>query len=154
MTMKPRITLFVGAALLAGGLCAAETEWIHDDAIGLSKTSVFDDPVPPVFAYSDLKPKKSGVLPRYWDEAPPQIPHQIDKLLPIRAKLNKCMECHDAPDEIGHKVKGEPTPMPESHYVKDGKDMTMANSRHFCNLCHVPQAGVDTLVGNTYGQGQ
>ena len=149
--MKPRIALFVAAALLAGGLCAAETEWVSDDAIGLSKTSVFDDPAPPEFAYSDLKPKKSGVLPRYWEEAPPQIPHQIDKLLPIRAKLNKCLDCHDSPDEIGKKVKGEPTPMPVSHYVKGGDEMKMANSRYFCSLCHVPQAGVDLLVGNDYG---
>lgn len=148
--MKPRIALFVAAAFLAGGLYAAETQWVRDDTIGLSKTSVFDDPAPPEFAYSTVSPKKSGVLPRFWEEAPPQIPHQVDKLLPISAKQNKCLGCHDVPDEIGKKEEGEPTPMPESHYVKDGKDMTMSGGRHFCTLCHVPQAGVDALVGNTY----
>ncbi len=148
--MKPRIALFVAAALLAGGLYAAEAEWVRDDAIGLSKTSVFDDPAPPEFAYSDLKPKQSGVLPRFWEDAPPQIPHQIDKLLPIRAKLNKCLDCHDVPEDIGKKVKGEPTPMPASHYIKDDGELVMAKGRYFCSLCHVPQAGVEALVGNTY----
>ena len=148
--MKPRIALFVAAALLAGGLYAAETVWVRDDAIGLSKTSVFDDPAPPEFAYSDLIPKKSGVLPRFWEEAPPQIPHQIDKLLPIRAKLNKCLDCHDVPEDIGKKVQGEPTPMPASHYVKEDDELVMAKGRYFCSLCHVPQAGVEALVRNTY----
>jgi hypothetical protein len=113
---QDRIRCGAVATLLGGGL-QADPVALMDDAIGLSKTSVFDDPAPPEFAYSTLDPKKSGVLPRFWDEAPPQIPHRLDKFLPVNAKTNKCLECHDDPDKIGKKVKGKPTPMPETHYV-------------------------------------
>lgn len=147
--MKLRIALFAAAALLGTGL-HADTELLRDDAIGLSKTSVFEDPAPPEFAYSLLNPKQSGVLPRAFEDAPPQIPHRLDKYLPVTAKLNKCLDCHDEPEEIGKKVKGEPTPMPVSHYRNHGKDLGMANGRYFCALCHVPQADVNVLVGNTF----
>lgn len=149
--MKLKIA-FIAALTLAAGWLQADS--LPDESLGLSKTSVFEDPTPPEFAYSDLPPKKSGVLPRFWEDAPPQIPHKVDKLIPITAKLNKCLECHDEPDDIGDKVKGEPTPMPESHYVKDGKDLAMSGRRHFCTLCHVPQAGVGVLVDNTFGAGK
>ena len=147
--MKLRIALFAAAALLGTGL-HADTESLRDDTIGLSKTSVFEDPAPPEFAYSSLSPKQSGVLPRAFEDAPPQIPHRLYKYLPITAKLNKCLECHDVPEEIGKKVKGEPTPTPVSHYDKHGNELSMANRRHFCTLCHVPQAEVNALVGNTF----
>lgn len=146
--MKYKIALFATLALLVGGL-HADNGGLSDDAIGLSKTSVFDDPVPPEFAYSTLNPKESGVLPRAYEDAPPQIPHRVDKFLPITVKLNKCLECHDDPDAIGHKKKGKPTAMPESHYVKAGEP-EMAKGRHFCSLCHVPQAEVKILVGNDF----
>jgi nitrate reductase cytochrome c-type subunit len=47
------------------------------------------------------------------------------------------------PEEIGKKVKGS---LPVSHYGKHGNELSMANRRHFCTLCHVPQADVNTLV--------
>lgn len=146
--MKYRIAIFATLALAAGWLHA---DGLRDDEMGLSKTSVYDDPAPPEFAYSTLDPKQSGVLPRFWDEAPPQIPHRVDKFLPIHAKLNKCVECHDDPDAMGKKVKGKPTAMPETHYLKQGGELVMSSKRYVCTLCHVPQAGVEALVGNTYG---
>ncbi|PIV88285.1 MAG: cytochrome C [Hydrogenophilales bacterium CG17_big_fil_post_rev_8_21_14_2_50_63_12] len=152
--MKRKIALFVIAAAFPFGAPQADPLTLLDDAIGLSKTSVFDDPAPAEFAYSTLDPKKSGVLPRAYEDAPPQIPHRVDKFFPITVKLNKCMECHDDPDAIGHKKQGKPTAMPESHYVQGGGEPKMANGRHFCSLCHVPQAGVDVLVGNNFDAGR
>ncbi len=151
--MKLKIALFaIATVFLCGGL-QADSMVLSDDAIGLSKTSVFDDPAPAEFAYSTLDPKQSGVLPRAYEDAPPQIPHRLDKFLPITAKLNKCVGCHDDPDSIGKKVKGEPTAMPESHYIKINNERVMANRRYVCTLCHVPQAGVEALVGNTFRDG-
>jgi cytochrome c-type protein NapB len=149
--MKLKIALVAAVAALLGGSLQADPVALMDDVIGLSKTSVFDDPVPPEFAYSTLDPKKSGVLPRFWDEAPPQVPHRLDKFLPVNAKANKCLQCHDDPEVIGKKVKGKPTPMSESHYAKSEDDaLVVSNKRYVCTLCHVPQADVEVLVGNTF----
>lgn len=148
--MKFKTALFAAFTVLLGAGLQAEPVVLMDDAIGLSKTSVFDDPAPPEFAYSPLDPKKSGVLPRFWADAPPQIPHRVDKFLPVNAEVNKCLGCHEDPESIGKKDKGAPTPMPESHYVKEADKFVTANRRYVCTLCHVPQAQVSALVDNTF----
>jgi cytochrome c-type protein NapB len=151
IAMKFKIAFVAAVATLLGGGLQADPVALMDDAIGLSKTSVFDDPAPPEVAYSSLDPKQSGILPRFWEDAPPQVPHRLDKFLPITAKANKCLECHEEPEKIGKKAKGKPTPMPESHYVKSADDeLTVANRRYVCTLCHAPQAEVGTLVGNSF----
>jgi nitrate reductase (cytochrome), electron transfer subunit len=140
-------TLAVLAAFAALSAGAAE---VRDDAIGLSKTSVFDVPSPDAFAYSDKAPNKSGVLPRAYEDAPPQVPHSIVEFLPIKADENSCLGCHDKPALMGKKIKGLATAMPESHYTRvDGK-WQRNNNRYVCTLCHVPQADVKDLVGNTF----
>lgn len=150
--MKLKIAaLLCGALGLAYGLSNADPAMILDDSLGLSPVSVFEVPVPQVFEYPTVEPKEAGVLPRYWDDAPPQVPHRIDKYLPVNAKANKCLDCHEEPDRIGEKVKGKPTPMSETHYVKSDKgDLSVSNKRYVCTLCHSPQAEVNTLVENTF----
>jgi cytochrome c-type protein NapB len=148
--MKLKLALFAAAALTTVGMLNADQVEIIDDSLGLSRVSVFDVPVPDAFDYPSTDPKESGVLPRYWDDAPPQVPHRIDKFLPVNAKANKCLDCHEEPDKIGQKVKGKPTPMSQSHYDKDGEQLVVANKRYVCTLCHAPQADVKTLVDNTF----
>ena len=153
--MKSKIALFAGLGLLAYGLATgmttADSLEIDDDSMGLSPVSVLEVPVPAAFEHSMLDPKVSGVLERYWEDAPPQVPHRLDKYLPVNAKANKCLECHEEPEKIGKKVKGKPTPMSESHYLKsEAGEFTVSNKRYVCTLCHAPQADVGTLVGNTY----
>lgn len=148
--MKLKIALFCGLLGLAYGLSNADPVTILDDSLGLSQVSVFEVPVPAVFEYRSMDPKESGVLPRYWDDAPPQVPHRIDKYLPVNAKANKCVDCHDVPDKIGKKVKGKPTPMSETHYLKTGDELAVSNKRYVCTLCHAPQAEVNALVENTF----
>jgi cytochrome c-type protein NapB len=148
--MKLKIALFAAAALAAFGLSNADPVVIIDDSLGLSPVSVYDVPVPQAFSYPSTDPKESGVLPRYWEDAPPQVPHRIDKFLPVNAKMNKCLECHEEPEKIGKKVKGKPTPMSETHYVKEDDELVVANKRYVCTLCHSPQADVTTLVENTF----
>lgn len=147
--MKHKIALIAGLA--AAGLALAGQDVVIDDKLGLSPVSVFDTPAPAVFEHRTQPPKESGVLPRYWEGAPPQTPHHMEKFLPINAKANKCLECHDDPEKIGKKVKGKPTPMSETHYNKVNDELVTSSKRYVCTLCHAPQAEVNTLVGNTFG---
>ena len=144
--------LLIGAVGLSCGALQAAEVTLVDDQMGLSKSSVFDDPSPEVFQYpqgfdsAPMAPAYSG--------APPQIPHNIDDYLPISAKKNMCTNCHEKPARIGtKKIRHIPTPMPESHYVKAGDgSLKRADSRHVCVHCHTPQAEVKELIGNTFNQ--
>ena len=148
--MKLKLFMLAALSTLALGCSTVGEVAILDDSLGLSPVSEFATPAPSAFEYRDLDPKVSGILPRAWDDAPPQIPHRADKFLPVNAKLNKCLECHDDPGMIGRKVKGKPTPMSETHYLKTGGDYAVSNKRYVCTLCHAPQAEVTVLMGNTF----
>jgi nitrate reductase (cytochrome), electron transfer subunit len=123
---------------------------VSDNDLGLSKTSVFDDPSPSVFEYPKTEPSAATALPRAWNSAPPQVPHKIDIFVPITTNKNMCVTCHDKPGMMGKKVKGIATAMPESHYNKVEERWVRANARFNCTQCHVPQAGVSDLVNNTF----
>jgi cytochrome c-type protein NapB len=146
--------LVAGAMTMTYGVLQAEGITLVDDQMGLSKTSVYDNPSPEVFQYPQTSPFEAKPLPRSYIGAPPQIPHDIEDFVPITAKKNMCSSCHDKPAMMGKKdLTGIPTPMPQSHYVKaaDGK-LTRSNARYVCTQCHVPQAEVKDLVGNTFTQ--
>jgi cytochrome c-type protein NapB len=134
-----------------GALQAAEMTQI-DSQMGLSKTSVYEDPTPDVFQYPQADPGESQTLPRAYSGAPPQIPHSIADFVPITAQQNACNGCHNKPARIGKNVaKGTPPPMPESHYHKaDTGKLEFSDSRYICVQCHTPQANVKDLVGNTF----
>lgn len=146
--------LMTGAVAATYGALQAADITLVDDQMGLSKTSVFDDPSPAVFEYPQTEPHAAKPIATAWEGAPPQIPHNIDDFVPINAQKNMCTGCHDKPALVGKKkVQGIPTPMPESHYVKadDGK-LTRSGARYVCTQCHAPQADVGDLIGNTFGQ--
>ncbi len=146
-----KLALLSSALLLATGVAfaAGAGKAVSDSEIGLSKTSVNDVPVPDVFAYREADPTSSGVLPRAYDGAPPQVPHSIADFVPIKPDSNMCQACHMQPDNIGKKTKGEPTPLPISHYEPD-KAGVMDAARYNCTQCHTPQAEVKPLVNNTF----
>ena len=148
--MKPTTIAGLTLALaLVGGVTNA-AEGTPDSQMGLSKTSVYDDPSPATFTYRDADPGRSGTLPRAWPDAPPQVPHKMDLFLPLTMERNQCVICHDKPVMIGKKIKGIPTPMSASHYnVVDGKKVR-SNARYICTQCHAPQAEVKNLVGSTF----
>ncbi len=152
---KIMMTMLVAGSIGLGfGGLQAEGMVQVDDQMGLSKTSVFDDPSPAAFDYPQTEPNEAKPMPRAYSGAPPQIPHNIDDFLPINAQKNKCNTCHDKPAKIGKKkTKGLPTPMPESHYNKaDNGSLTFSDTRYICVQCHTPQADVKDLVGNTFTQ--
>jgi len=140
-------TVFTPLLLLAEG--------IPDSQLGLNKLPLKDVSTPSSFSYSDKFPGSSDVLPRSYPGAPPQIPHNIESFLPVSKDNNMCKGCHDSPDNIGKpRVKGTPTPIPESHYtdLRFGKEKgkQIIGARMVCTQCHVPQATVAPLVENTF----
>jgi cytochrome c-type protein NapB len=80
------------------------------------------------------------------------ISHGIAEFLPITRSSNLCLDCHGVP---GPKKKGEPTPVPASHFVDfrkapGKKGEKVAGARWICTACHVPQTDAKPLVGTTY----
>lgn len=146
--------LAAGLASMAYGALQAGEVGLSDDQMGLSQTSVFDDPSPEAFQYPQTEPSASRGLGRAYPGAPPQVPHKVENFMPIRAGKNMCIVCHDKPELIGKaRNPGNPTPMPVSHYAKlDDGSLRRSDARHVCVQCHAPQAEVKELVGNTFAQ--
>jgi len=130
-------------------------ESVADSQLGLNKQPLKEMTSPSGFTYSDKFPGSSEVLPRSYQGAPPQIPHNIEAFLPVSKDNNMCKGCHDTPDNIGKpRVKGMPTPIPESHYIDVRHDKKKGDqvigARTVCTQCHVPQAQVQPLVENSF----
>lgn len=147
-------TILLGAALLALltslPAAAVSDQSIPDDALGLSKTSVFDVPEPTVVNYKGGDPGTNKRLARSYNTAPPMIPHTTKDMVPIKQDFNLCKDCHVQPDLIGQKLTaGMPIPAPASHYV-DVKKGDLHMGRWNCTQCHRPQANVDVLVKSTF----
>lgn len=130
---------------------AVQDQAIPDDALGLSKTSVYDVPDEPAMAdYGGGDPGSNKLIARSYNTAPPMIPHTVKDMLPITRETNLCKDCHVLPDLIGHKLApGMPIPSPASHYV-DVKKGVLYMGRWNCVQCHRPQAKVDLLVKSTF----
>jgi cytochrome c-type protein NapB len=109
--------------------------------------------------YPDVEAGESQLLERSFPDAPPQISHTVEDMLPITLDDNECIECHH-PDNVAGK---EDSPLPKSHFsravmgaggkgesmvwvVKGYEDATdVAGSRYNCSMCHTPLAtNVDT----------
>ena len=152
--MNVRRLFLATSVALAAVAWAVTGKAVDDSSLGLSKTSVFDDPTPVAPVY-DAPPPGAPVTapPRYFPGAPPVIPHSIDGLVPITAQSNTCLGCHDKPDLLGKNVKGAPTPMTASHYsdlwTKDKPAQRVSGARYNCNQCHAPQSDAKPLVKNT-----
>lgn len=139
------------AALAVALPAAAEDQAIPDDDLGLSKTSVYDDPAPPAFEYGDQDAGTVGKrAARSYMTAPPMIPHTTKDMVPITRDFNLCKDCHVQPDLIGTKISaGMPVPAPVSHYA-DVKKGELYMGRWNCTQCHRPQADVKLLVESVF----
>lgn len=109
--------------------------------------------------YIDTDPGESKKLERAYPGAPPQVPHEMESMLPITRASNECLECH-LPENAKEK---RDVPTPKSHFerpiVAKGKpgdamltvikgyekQKELLGSRYNCNMCHLPQA---TNVGS------
>ncbi len=149
---------------------------VDEVELGLRKSGLKGATDMPVVTYDRPAPGAAPKFERSYVNAPPLIPHSLQGLVPITAKSNQCLGCHmpNVAKGVGA------TPIPESHFtdfrpstkldkkgdiVKDGKvvanatDITIAKfkklkklnpARFNCTQCHVPQANVKPLVGNTF----
>ena len=148
---KTLLLTAVLASLLSLSAYAVQDQAIPDDAIGLSKTSVYDVPNPDIVVYDSADAGTVGKrAERSYMAAPPMIPHTTKDMVPITRDSNLCKDCHVQPAMIGQKiVKGLPVPAPVSHYenVKDGQ---LYMGRWSCTQCHREQAKVKPLVANTF----
>lgn len=155
MSKIAKMSVPLGSVLVAMAfslpVSAVEDRAIPDDALGLSKTSVYDVPDPDAFEYSTKDVGTVGMrAARSYNSAPPMIPHNIDGMVPITREANVCKDCHVQPDLIGQKVTpGVPVPAPVSHYVKV-KAGELHMGRYNCTQCHAPQANVKLLVESTF----
>ena len=90
---------------------------------------------------------KEGRMQRNYRQQPPLIPHSITQYQ-IDTRVNQCLSCHDW-TKAGE--RNAPT-LSMTHYLdREGTELDhIAGTRYFCNQCHVPQADVAELVGNTF----
>jgi cytochrome c-type protein NapB len=142
------IVLLLVAALVTGCVRAAP---VADSSLGLAPGSVFDAPTPPVVKANESAPGERPPLPRAYAMAPPRVPHAVADFLPITRTQNACLDCH----AVKEKVKGEPTPIPPSHYT-DLRDApgrvgdAVVGARHVCIACHVATTDAPDLVESRF----
>lgn len=97
-------------------------------------------------------PGSAERLPRAYENAPPQIPHSIEGLVPITLGNNACLSCHlpGVAENVGA------TPLPPTHIKMDlfsdseGKKVPVDPARYACTQCHTPQADVQPPVPNEF----
>jgi len=116
--------------------------------------------------YPDTSTGESSRLERAFPDAPPQIPHTVEDMLPIFLGENECLDCHEPESAFGK----EDVPIPASHFrravmgegdaggpmawvVKRYEDVEeISGARYNCNMCHTPQAPNARISGNTFGR--
>ncbi len=104
--------------------------------------------------YPDSAAGESKKLERAYPGAPPQIPHEVESMLPITRETNDCLDCH-LPENAKDK---KDVPTPKSHFqrpiIAEGKpgeamatvvkgykaQKELLGTRYNCDMCHVPQA--------------
>ena len=132
-----------------------------DAQIGLVKGEPSEVLPPPAVKENDSAPGERPVRPRPFPGAAPAIPHGIDDFLPITKAQNACVDCHaagqgaKAPSSGAAAKKGDPTPLPPSHFVDlrnapGTRQEKVAGARWVCTACHVPQQDVAPLVKSPF----
>jgi cytochrome c-type protein NapB len=84
---------------------------------------------------------------RAYPDQPPVIPHSIEGYQ-LSVNTNRCLSCHKR-----EFTQGSGAPMISvTHYItREGQMLAdVSPRRYFCTACHVPQADVAPLIGNTF----
>jgi nitrate reductase (cytochrome), electron transfer subunit len=156
--MKPgarHVALAIAVAIAAGAHAAGPTKEVNDGIDVYFRDADFgalSDQA--VATYPSTDAGDAALLPRAFPDAPPQIPHSVEDMLPITADDNECLNCHD-PENATSKADA---PLPESHFIrpvmaegKKGSPMAWVvqkyekgpavyGARYNCVMCHTPQA--------------
>jgi cytochrome c-type protein NapB len=154
------VALLVLPALMAAS-AARDTEKETDDGLDVyfrdADLAALSDQE--LEKYIDVDAGESQLLGRDFPDAPPQIPHTVEDMLPIVFGDNACLDCHHPENTESE----EDSPLPETHFEravmakgKPGDPMIwvvqgyekakdVVGSRFECSICHTPQAtNVDT----------
>ena len=146
---RPRVTrrarLFVAAGLLALAGTAALAQMSAEIVPPLTGAAqpmenLHTDPIPR-WIVDDVRKMRA------YPEQPPIIPHSIEGYQ-LSVNANRCMSCHKR-----EFTEGSGAPMISvTHYMnRDGQTLAdVSLRRYFCTACHVPQADIAPLVGNTF----
>lgn len=168
MVKKLKITILtaiLGSSILTTGLLLnnvvakeppvqkGKSEIAPED-IGIRDVPVEEESIaPPPIPDSEVAPKpppgSSKKYQRAYENAPPQIPHSVEGLLPITKENNACLGCHMP--EVAKTVKA--TPIPPTHFInfRTGQKLNhLYQGRYNCSQCHAPQVDVQPLVKNTF----
>lgn len=137
------------SALLLIALVGCAAVAIDDSQVSLRKASVFETVKPSAFSF-DAPVTASMIKPSPGSGQPPMISHSVAAYLPLTAKSNDCLQCHNKPQDIGKPVAaGGATPAPRSHYVAaQSGALALDKAQYNCMSCHAPQAAVPPLVRN------
>ena len=149
---------------------------VDENDLGYRKQGLDGAMETPKADFTRPAPGSSQRFARSYVNAPPLIPHSVDGLLPITASNNSCLGCHMPESAKGVGA----TPIPASHFasfrpdtkigekgevIKEGKAVVnsadikvvvkkgtskLNPARYNCSQCHVPQANIKPLVGNTF----
>ncbi len=115
-------------------------------------------------SFPDTKTGESKKLDRSFPDAPPQVPHTVEDMLPITSDENECLDCHHPENAISRKD----VPIPETHFkravmaaggAKDPmvwvvkgyeKADDVVAGRYNCSMCHTPQSGNARTIGSSF----
>ena len=109
-----------------------------DRDLGLRKTTLTDDRVPPVFVFTEETPGDTQLLPRSFDGTPPLVPHSLDGLVPITREDNLCLLCH----ATGSADPGDPpagTPQPLDRLARGPRSRQRHGRRRELGVHGVPR---------------
>ncbi|WJF91951.1 nitrate reductase cytochrome c-type subunit [Paraburkholderia bonniea] len=114
----------------------------HDTLRGT--TPLNEEAKPPLIAPTENRDVIRG---RAYAQQPPTIPHKIDGYQ-LDRNANRCLACHAR----SRAAESGAVPLAISHYTdREGQTLGhLAPRRYFCTQCHVPQADIKPLVGNTF----
>lgn len=132
----------------------AVKEVLSEEELGYRNAPLYtEEAAPPEVQYPTEPPGTGKRLSRAYENAPPQIPHSVEGLVPIKPGQNACLGCHmpDVAKSVGA------TPMSPTHYkldlfTKGGKkeELKIDPARYQCVMCHAPQANAKPLVKNVF----
>jgi len=136
--MIKKLTMVLVLLGLAGLVQATEVRSLRGSS-ELQQDSLPPEPKP--FA------KDGEPIARDYVQQPPLIPHKITNYR-IDRNSNKCMSCHS----WTHYREAGATKISQTHFEDRDKNVlaNVSARRYFCTQCHVPQAGAEPLVENTF----
>jgi nitrate reductase cytochrome c-type subunit len=139
------------ALLLLASCATAKPVAIPSDDLGLQKGPVMAVATPPKLVVNETAPGEAKLYVKSWVGTAPVVPHAVGDFLPITARENACVGCH----EVATREKGGPTPIPTSHHVDyrnapDKVQEKVVSARWVCVNCHVEGTKAPPLVRSDF----